>query len=524
MAVIDNRTTEEGDILIIKPEVPIVGLISLCDFVDTTVGENYPTDYYKKEFRYSVNGGLTFSSWLDLSTINISGVYVKKQDQFVIEYRYTHIGTSPTVELEFDDILVSGNITDLDYPIYNSIFFKDFFNVNDINVYGWALNVLEKLYLYGILPKYMTRGEQSDNVLEDQDFINFWNSVTHYFAIIVYYARQFKDITQYPDIVEIFLKNKGIEVGSVSITQITQLFNDYIQQYRDRGTNNIAVTGTVNGELLRLIDFISPEEFIFALLQNFETGWCVSKSSPCWNNTENIVNVIKGCEFTKEVVDLDKYPLLNSSYISIDGDDMKITSVASGYSSGIDYDSDESKKIVINKNVDYEISFFCKLNQSGTKLTFGVRSYDANGNELTLLNVVDGVASNTFFSAQVLKVVGEYYWIRGIIYNQNKTNDSNAVFVPNGHYLRFNSATEVKYIVPQILLDNSVNVSPNGLSFTNIKVRPLKTPFTRGQLGMKNIMLMYLVNNNKTYTTSTMESLIKQQLIPANSFLKIKYL
>jgi hypothetical protein len=370
----------------------------------------------------------------------------------------------------------------------------------------------------------MVRGEQSDNVLEDQDFINFWNSVTHYFAIIVYYARQFRDITQYPDIVEIFLQNRGIEVGSVTVGQIVELFNNYIQQYSDRGTNKIVEQGTVNGEFLRMIDFISPEEFIFALLQNFETGWCVGKSSPCWNNTENITNIAKGYEYTKEVVDLNKYPLLNSSFISIDGDDMKITSVTNGLSSGIDYDSDETKKIVINKNLDYEISFFCKLNQLGTKLTFGARSYDANGNALDLLNAVDGVASNTFFSGQALKVVGDYYWIRGIIYNQNKTNDPDALFVPNGHYLRFNSATEVKYIVPQILLDNTYNVLPNGLSLTNIKVRPLKTPFTRGQLGIKNIILSYLKNNNKTYTIDKMEGLMKSQLIPANSFLKIKYL
>lgn len=524
MAIIDNRTTQDGDVLIIKPEIPIVGLISLYDFVDTTTGENYPTDYYKKEFRYSINGGLTFSSWLDLTTINISNVDIRKQDQFVIEYRYTHVGSTPSVELEFDDILVSGNVSDLDYPIYNSTFFKNFFNVNDINVYGWALNVLEKLYLYGILPKYMTRGEQSDNVLEDRDFINFWNSVTHYFAIIVYYARQFRDITQYPDIVEIFLQNRGIEVGSVTISQIVELFNNYIQQYGARGTNKIIEQGTINGEFLRMIDFISPEEFIFALLQNFETGWCIGKSSPCWNNTENITNVIKGYEYTKEVKSLSKYPLLNSSFISIDGDDMKIDSVTNGSSSGIDYDSDETKKIVINKNLDYEISFFCKLNQAGTKLIFGVRSYDANGNALDLLNAVDGVASNTFFSGQVLKVVGKYYWIRGIIYNQNKTNDPDALFIPNGHYLRFNSATEVKYIVPQVLLDNTSNVSPNGLSLTNIKVRPLKTPFTRGQLGMKNIILSYLKNNNKTYTIDKMEGLMKSQLIPANSFLKIKYL
>lgn len=524
MAIINNITTEDGDILQIKPEVPIVGLISLYNFVDTTVGES-ETDYYSKEFRYSVNGGITFSSWLSLSTINISNVDIKKQDQFVIEYRYTHIGGSPSVNLEFDDILVSSDIEDLDYPIYGTTFFKDFFVVNDINVYGWALNVLEKLYLYGILPKYMTRGEQSDNVLEDQDFLSFWNSLTHYFAIIVYYARQFRDITQHPNIVELFLQNRGVEAGNLEVSQLVELFNDYMQQFTDRGTNQIVEIGTVNGEFLRMIEFVFPEEFILAQLQNFEIGWCVGKSSPCWNNTENIVNIIKGYEYTDGVMDLSKYPLVNSAKVSIVGTDMSIQNVANANFAGVDFDSDNAKKIVVNKNLDYEISFFCKLDVANTPLTFGVRSYDANGNEISLLNAVNGVASNTFFSAQVLKVVGHYYWVRGIIYNQNKTNDSGAVFVPNGHHLRFNSATAVKYIVPTILLDNSsTSVYPNGFKLNSIVVRPLKVPFTRGQLGIKNVVLSYLVNNNKIYSTDKMESLMKSQLLPANTFLKVNYI
>jgi hypothetical protein len=224
-------------------------------------------------------------------------------------------------------------------------------------------------------------------------------------------------------------------------------------------------------------------------------------------------------------MDLSKYPLVNSAKVSIVGTDMSIQNVANANFAGVDFDSDNAKKIVVNKNLDYEISFFCKLDVANTPLTFGVRSYDANGNEISLLNAVDGVASNTFFSAQVLKVVGHYYWVRGIIYNQNKTNDSGAVFVPNGHHLRFNSATAVKYIVPTILLDNSsTSVYPNGFKLNSIVVRPLKVPFTRGQLGIKNVVLSYLVNNNKIYSTDKMESLMKSQLLPANTFLKVNYI
>ncbi len=98
MAIIDNRTTVDGDVLIIKPEVPIVGLISLYNFVDTTVGEDYPTDYYLKEFRYSVNGGVTFGDWQELSLSNIQAVEISKENQFVIEYIYLIIALEQTLK------------------------------------------------------------------------------------------------------------------------------------------------------------------------------------------------------------------------------------------------------------------------------------------------------------------------------------------------------------------------------------------------------------------------------------------
>src|SRR5690554_6466361 len=135
MAIIENKVTAEGDVLIIKPEVPVVGLVSLLNFVDTTVNES-ATDYFLKEFRYSVDAGITFSSWIELTLPNIQSVSISKENQFVIEYRYTRVGNAPEVDLEFEDILVSGEIEELPYPIYKSTYFDDFFNVNDINVYG----------------------------------------------------------------------------------------------------------------------------------------------------------------------------------------------------------------------------------------------------------------------------------------------------------------------------------------------------------------------------------------------------
>lgn len=526
MAVIENKVTEEGDVLVIKPEVPIVGLISLYNFVDTTDNESV-TDFFKKEFRYSINGGITFSSWILLTIGNIQTLIISKENQFIIEYKYTRVGATPSVDLTFNNILVSGTTETLPYPVYNTTYFKDFFEVSSIEVFGWALNVLEKLYLTGILPEYMTRGEESSDILEDQDFLNFWHSITHYFAVIVYYARQYRDISSSSTLIELFLSNRDIEFGSATLEDAILLFNNYIEEFRSKGTFSIVNKKsdgyTTDGEFLRLIGFEDPEEFIFALLQNFETGWCIGKSSPVWNGSENTINTIKGYEYTKDVIDLDLYPLLNASNISIVGSNMEISNVSIGNKSGIYQDGDNTKRITVSPDLDYEISFFAKISNLNTPISFSLKGYDAEGGNVSFERVTNGDNSNDFFLKQVLKVSNEFYWIRGILYSQDKVNDVNSVFSPSGVNLR--SKSTLKFIVPNILLDNETgSTGTNKLALWNIKVRPLKIPFTRGQLGIRNIILTYLTNRNSKYSIDKIESIMRNNLINANTFLKIKYI
>ena len=65
MAVIENRSNEFGDIIRIKTEVPVIGLLFLDTFTDSTVGET-PSEYFTKQFRYSNDAGMNFTDWMDL--------------------------------------------------------------------------------------------------------------------------------------------------------------------------------------------------------------------------------------------------------------------------------------------------------------------------------------------------------------------------------------------------------------------------------------------------------------------------
>lgn len=68
------------------------------------------------------------------------------------------------------------------YPAYSKSIFADFKPDND-EVLGWKQNVLQKVKGNSILPHYIEKGK---------DFDIFWGWITHFFAIIVYFCRNFK--------------------------------------------------------------------------------------------------------------------------------------------------------------------------------------------------------------------------------------------------------------------------------------------------------------------------------------------
>jgi hypothetical protein len=523
MAIIDNRVTEEGDVLIIKPEIAIVGLISLYQFVDTTANES-ETDYFKKEFRYSTDGGLNFVSWTELTLLNIQGVNISKFNQFVIEYRYTRVGDAPEVDLEFQDILVSGEIEDLIYPVFSKTPFKDFFEINNIKVFGWALNVLEKLYRKGlILPDYIQRADNNSN-LEDEDFIVYWNSITHFFALIVYFARQFENFETNEILLQEFLKSKDLAFSDNNdLEDLLYLYSHYVDEYKKRGTVQIIskkIDLGIDGELLRLINFVK-EEFIFCLFQNYESGWCIGKSSPLWKNTENILNIIKGYEFTKDVVDITKYPLVNDDYIALNSGYLLIDDVPIDTECGVDYNSSEFK-ITTDPNEDYEISFRVKQESLLEVLNFGLRAYDIEGNALTLKNFNDNSDTNHFFQSISLKKAGTEYWVRAVLWNINKTSDFvSKTNLGAGDCMR--SISEIASIVPIITVSSSEGVATKTY-IRDIKIKPLKVNFSRGQLGIHNLLYLLFKNMNGELNINEIKEHISSKLISYNSFLKVKQL
>lgn len=503
--IIENKTTEVGDVLHISTDVPVLGFVLLSGFVDSISSDS--TDiFFQKKFRYSKDVGSTWSDWVDLTNENLRAIPITEKGMYLFEYAYQHAGKDGV--LYFNWVQLNGEVETGADTIYKKTDFSKFFSVNDINVLGWAFNVLEKLYEQGILPRYIQRNYSEDS----GDFISYWLSVTHFFAIIVYMARQFEHIKSNDILFNLFLESRGIILtGNETSVQKDYLFSNYVDEYRKRGTNAIINVGeVVNGEFLRLIDYNQDDEFMFFNLVRQDLGWCLDFSSPMWNRLEQVVNSVKAYEKTNDpsIIDETKYPFVGGS---IKKDYQKQNWFAfdttDGAVSGIDIEIPSKENLLkISPATSYEISFAVQavgsessLDSYNDNLYFGVKGYanEENGSlvQLDCTNLVSGETSNSFFSIDTPRFIyktDQVYLIRGIIFSADTTvDDSRALNFLNGVPLRFHK--DMKFMTP--VITQTFGNQTKTLIINNIKVRPLQLPVERGYLGTVYPIVSYFYNN-----------------------------
>lgn len=524
---ITNQTLQNGQKLIIKTKVPVMGISLLRNYVDETLGE-MGQSFYKKMFRYSSDGGKTFSEWFELTDTNLSKVNLASNNWYIFEYEYTHQGVRNPMYFSKSTLEVKVK-TNENTDIYDKTDFSEYFDVNDLEVIGWAYNVLEKLYENGILPKYYSRS----NI---KDFQDYWLTVTHFFALIVKAGRLLENLPNNKILFERFLNGRGLFLsGNETQKQREYLFDNYINEYSKRGTIKIFekdVDGNL-GEFLRLINFVGGE-FIYSQLFNYEVGWCLGESSPTWDQTNKMYSLVKGYEFGGNVVDLSRYPLRKETQVeTLNGKTyIVLTQVnylgshSSNYNeNNVIYFGDGSltnisgslKNIFpISPNLDYEISFVVDKSKSGT-LEFSLMSLDKNFAPTNLLNSKTGSNSNVFSTFNVVQDNGNEMYIKGVLMKSGTTaNTKYSVMSPNGNNL-INSGN-TSYIMPQIKV-----VGQNDIRVRDIKIRPLSLPTSQGQLGEKNILLSYLKNNslksNKEVVDISKKYLLPYKTIMWNEFI-----
>lgn len=539
MAIVENRATEIGDVIYIKADVPIIGLLSLIDFADDTVGENANKSFQRK-FRHSIDG-INFSAWTDLTTYNVSQIQVSVSDTFYIEYFYERVGAGNTGEIAFNSVDLEGEFQEPQCgPNYDNSVFSQFFQCTDLAVLGWCVNVTEKLYQKGIVPKYIERGV-SGNVANDRDYVDLWRSIACFFAIIVIYARQFENYGTNRVMLLQYLEMWGIHFcNEISTDDLIYIKKNYYDEIRQRGTSQIFRKKDgdkqVDGELLRTICFKEGDEFMFHANPVGGSGWFIDMSSPLYKGA-NRLSINKSYENSEGIIDINKYPLVNSAYVSqttdvaLGFDVIKIDNVPIGESAGIGVDApvDFSKAISIDSGINYEISFCVKQSDiTKSHLTFAVAAYNEANEFVGMFNIdSNNIGGNSdFFTAKAFNINDQEYLIRGIIFKASEIPNAkipDRLGIGFGEHLR--SSEAITKIIPIIVLENTESgVISGSVSVYDLKIRPASTSYSKGFVQVPNFIDIWLKNNNTSLTPEKLEEIMRRYLLPYNSTFKVNYL
>ena len=552
MAIVENTVSEIGDVIIIKASVPIVGLVTLASFTDSVVNET-GAKYFYKEFRFSVDG-VNFSTWRELTNLNISSVDVSPTATFIIEYRYTRSGSDNNLpNLEFNQVQLSGDFSEVNCgESYNNSIFAKFFTCTDLCVLSWMINVLEKMYSKGVLPEYITRGDQGNEAGQDDDFMEFWKSISQYFAYIVCYARQWdiaKSTNNYDILIEYLRNQTFFFCGSESVDELKYVMNNTYDEMRKRGTYEIIKTKSddgksINGEWHRLFCHLNQcTDWYFSYTSNFDIGWVGDKASPTYMGNYFDEGLTKGYELGESVLDLGSYSIMDTdgdisivSDIDNNGDDievMQITSVTAGNIAGIGSSEEQVSKddlFKVSTDCDYEITFWAKLEDNSGHLTFGVNTYDVEGNLIQPFGTITAFSGATWNKFTRRATVGRddrYYFFRGIIYNKNyrrqhgEKNADYKISAVNSNlqseHLRFNNE-DICHIMPYIIFDNEIYGTLGGtINLYDIKVRHLRTEYSTGFEQPSGFIKMKVENFNKKFSNVEAENYMREFLLPYNS-------
>lgn len=427
-------------------------------------------------FRYSKDNGETFSEWALLdSDVDNLGRLTDNVD--VILQLATELFQPALYELNpYDDPASS--------IFYNRSVFKTFFESNDTRVLGWAVNVLEKLFEPNIVPLYISRENQDD-------YNAFFLTITHFFAFLVVYARQFREIDSSDILLKKFIEGWGIVYENIDTPeQRTFLFKNWINQFNERGTRGIAAIGEtnqdgdvvrLNGELRRLVGYTKPNEFIFAVLVPQDYGWCVGYSSPTWYGTETVNAVSKGYDFgmvysepEKGVGDISDYPIVgNVQPKQMDG--INVFQLTGSGRVGLSTENDKAKAIEVYPGLDYEISIWVKaLNSGDQNIEFGVYCYDGNMQLVNQIRITDLEETNSFFTGEryqsPCKTQGQYYRLTGVIYNiLAQRSEGFYLNFENGRPLRFMG--DVKFMSPYLVQNREGSVAD--VVIAGVTLKPL---------------------------------------------------
>lgn len=446
--------------------------------------------------------------------------------------------------------------------IYDKSIFKPYFESDDSQVEAWTENVLAKLIAPGQVAEYIKRETEEG---ETTDFTTVYRPFVKFFAYLVRLSREFRDFKDDDYLADQYLNQKGqFTCSEETLEQFQYLITNLLRIRSQRGTLKMieqSVDSSIpSGELLRLLCWNAETYFKLGLGASKNNSWNVNNSSPLSRSLTGRYDLNSAWEDTENIMDLSKYPLTNSSYISIKPyrgkNCLSIQDVPFGQSAGISALIDE-KGAVIDPRLNFEITFYVAQDITLENITFGCRAFDANGSEVSLKSVVDSSDRSMFFETRRLNKAGTFYMVRGIIYNKDIDQlsvEEARLNIGFGTNLKFTD--NVVRIVPYILMDNDfsddsdsesdmfadsdsilIDTGSSGMDGSdywsdpsydgepsvflwNVKINPCNTYYDRCYIGNKNFVDIFSVNRSGKYGANQIDDILRKYFIPYNTAFK----
>lgn len=541
----DSKLSNIGDSLIVSVNPIVNGEVTLTGFEDEFLGLT-DEKTVKREYRISTED-IFFTDWLELTNENLSTFNELIVYKFLIEVRYTRIGTDATGDIEFVKIDFQGIFKDntLVAPTIKNSIFNSVINTPELN--DIENNLFKKLYRRGIVANYIKRGDNSEKS-EDLGFFVLFSTVARFFGMIIRFMTRFDNFKKDYDLMLENVNQKGlfIDESSVTLDQLNYLSENYLNEIRKRGTemifkhqNTVLTSGGVteiDGELLRLFRNTKNDEMVHEVIPLENFGWCLGKSSPMYKGTSNSKYLNKTLENTEDFVDLENFIIANNlaeiNLVSENDKNVLNVQVQSGGVGGLGRISDEDVSgnlTTVDPDLDYEITFMFKKNiEASGELKFSIEGFNGNQDKLSdaFTRTNSTLETGEFFSIPLSNLQNnEWYFFRGIINSYSSilalNQFTNSGF---GNNLCFNNGF-TKFICPKIHLTGD---GTNG-DIWNYKIRPLirgknilplknsvGVSTSMGFIQSYNLLYLYIKNNNNNLSNEQIEEYAERYLLPYN--------
>jgi hypothetical protein len=380
--------------------------------------------------------------------------------------------------------------------------FASVMDQDDELVLDWALNVAQKAYDKGMVPVYIDR-YKSEEISDDEDYVNFWSSITIVYAYITNISRIIGLENPVQEIMFKYLEQRAMfNCPSQLLEDLIHITEYYYSQINERGTVQLYKTKeegkTVDGELLRIFcySFLRKDEFQLILQEPYKTGWILNQSSPLYKGTGHFSMANK----------TDSLPLNTGTIIDDSGIDV------------IALEVDESitgTKMRLHAGLTYQVSFMAKKVGVGSEFSFGLKGFDLNGDELDFKSVVDNSDENFFFE-EIELGTESYQKVTGFIY---------------------------PYIIFQATQQTNLSVGQNLKSILNIRQFELNVVCTTGEVRFydfnvsiasqqwntcfihaTNFFSIFAVNRNGKLSKEEIYQAIRYYMLPYKSSLVVSFL